>query len=45
MSTYPPDDLPQTTLVVSLEPEGGSPTGIPTGPLAFVGKLSKTATP
>ena len=27
-------------LAVSLEPPGGSPTGAPTGPVLFVGKLS-----
>ena len=28
-----------TALAVSLEPTGGSPTGAPTGPVLFVGKL------
>ena len=32
------------TFAVSLEPEGGSPTGQPTGPVVFSGKLIK-ATP
>ena len=27
-------------LAVSLEPSGGSPTGAPTGPVLYVGKLS-----
>ena len=27
-------------LAVSLEPAGGSPTGAPTGPVLFVGKLA-----
>jgi anti-sigma-K factor RskA len=27
-------------LAVSLEPPGGSPTGVPTGPVLYVGKLS-----
>jgi len=27
-------------LAVSLEPTGGSPTGAPTGPILFVGKLN-----
>jgi anti-sigma-K factor RskA len=40
LATYPPDDLVNTTLAVSLEPEGGSPIGKPSGPLVFVGKLS-----
>ena len=43
-ATYPPDNLAEATLAVSLEPEGGSTIGVPSGPLAFVGKLSKTAT-
>jgi len=43
-ATYPPRELPQATLAVSLEPRGGSPKGIPTGPTMFVGKLVQ-ATP
>jgi anti-sigma-K factor RskA len=39
LATYPPYDLVHTTLAVSLEPEGGSPKGTPTGPTMFVGKL------
>jgi anti-sigma-K factor RskA len=27
-------------LAVSLEPAGGSPTGAPTGPVLYVGKLT-----
>jgi len=27
------------TLAVSLEPRGGSPTGLPTGPVLFTGAL------
>jgi anti-sigma-K factor RskA len=27
-------------LAVSLEPRGGSPTGAPTGPILYVGKLT-----
>ena len=41
LATYPPDDLPNTTLAVSLEPKDGSPIGMPSGPLVFVGKLSQ----
>jgi anti-sigma-K factor RskA len=40
-ATYPPEDLLNTTLAVSLEPQGGSPIGMPSGPLVFVGKLSQ----
>ena len=32
-------DLQKTTLAVSLEPAGGSPSGQPTGPVLFTGKL------
>ena len=42
-ATYPPDSLVQTTLAVSLEPECGSTTGQPSGPLVFIGKLFKAA--
>ena len=41
------DKLPQAlldnrntaALAVSVEPPGGSPTGVPTGPVLFAGKL------
>ena len=32
---------PGVTLAVSLEPVGGSPTGLPTGPVILTGKLDK----
>jgi anti-sigma-K factor RskA len=40
-----PSDLagrvtPEATLAVSLEPTGGSPTGLPTGPVIAAGKLT-----
>lgn len=39
----PPRELaPGTTLAISVEPKGGSPTGLPTGPIAFVGVLEAT---
>ncbi|MCU6279779.1 hypothetical protein F3J31_06620 [Enterobacter sp. Acro-832] len=34
-TTLPPD----ATIAISLEPEGGSPTGLPTGPVLYSGKL------
>jgi anti-sigma-K factor RskA len=34
-----PQMIEQATLAVSLEPEGGSPTGAPTGPVLWAGKL------
>jgi anti-sigma-K factor RskA len=44
-ATYPPRDLADATLAVSLEPRGGSPKGIPTGPTIFVGKLVQATPP
>ena len=40
---YPTSGLVDDTLAVSLEPEGGSPTGAPTGPVLFKGKLAPAA--
>jgi anti-sigma-K factor RskA len=37
---FPTSGLVDDSLAVSLEPEGGSPTGAPTGPILFVGKLA-----
>jgi anti-sigma-K factor RskA len=37
----PPGVKPGTTLLVSLEPKGGSPTGQPTGPVLYAGKLAR----
>jgi anti-sigma-K factor RskA len=34
--------LGQTVFAVSLEPQGGSPTGLPTGPVLYTGKLVAT---
>ncbi len=39
LASYAPNVIEQGTLAVSLEPEGGSPTGAPTGPVLFTGKL------
>jgi anti-sigma-K factor RskA len=36
---YDPAQLQLTTFAISVEPEGGSPTGLPTGPVVFTGKL------
>jgi anti-sigma-K factor RskA len=40
---YPTSGLVDDSLAVSLEPEGGSPAGAPTGPILFVGKLTAAA--
>lgn len=39
LAAYKPDVIESGTFAVSLEPEGGSPTGAPTGPVVFSGKL------
>ena len=39
LAAYAPQTIEQATLAVSLEPEGGSPTGAPTGPVLYAGKL------
>lgn len=39
LAAYKSDVIESATLAVSLEPEGGSPTGAPTGPVVFAGKL------
>jgi anti-sigma-K factor RskA len=37
-----PATLNQTVFAISLEPQGGSPTGAPTGPVLYTGKLVAT---
>jgi anti-sigma-K factor RskA len=39
LAAYTPNVIESATFAVSLEPEGGSPTGKPTGPVVFAGKL------
>lgn len=39
LAAYKRDVIESATFAVSLEPEGGSPTGQPTGPVVFSGKL------
>jgi anti-sigma-K factor RskA len=39
LASYAPNVIENATLAVSLEPEGGSPTGAPTGPVLWSGKL------
>ncbi|MBV8745635.1 MAG: anti-sigma factor [Xanthobacteraceae bacterium] len=43
LAAYPPDTLSDATFAISLEPEGGSPTGEPTGPVLWGGKLIDVA--
>lgn len=42
LAAYKRDVIESATFAVSLEPEGGSPTGEPTGPVVFAGKLIPT---
>lgn len=42
LASYAPNVIEDATLAVSLEPAGGSPTGVPTGPVLFSGKLIET---
>lgn len=42
LSAYDPDIVNQATYAVTVEPQGGSPTGSATGPIVFTGKLIET---
>src|SRR5215210_602176 len=42
LSAYDPEVVNQATYAVTVEPEGGSPTGVATGPIVFAGKLVET---
>jgi anti-sigma-K factor RskA len=41
-ASYDADMIRKATYAVTLEPEGGSPTGIPTGQIVYTGKLIET---
>ena len=45
LANYDPAVISGATYAVSLEPEGGSPTGAPTGPVLFAGKLVEAMPP
>jgi len=45
LANYETDTVNRATYAVSVEPEGGSPTGAPTGPVVFTGKLIETVPP
>jgi anti-sigma-K factor RskA len=45
LSAYDPELVNQATYAVTVEPEGGSPTGAPTGPIVFTGTLIETVPP
>jgi anti-sigma-K factor RskA len=45
LSAYDPDTVNKATYAVTVEPEGGSPTGVATGPIVFTGKLIESVPP
>jgi anti-sigma-K factor RskA len=45
LANYDAVTINRATYAVSLEPEGGSPTGKPTGPVLYSGKLLQATPP
>jgi anti-sigma-K factor RskA len=45
LSGYDADTVNKATYAVTLEPEGGSPTGVATGPIVYTGKLIEAVPP
>jgi anti-sigma-K factor RskA len=45
LASYDALTINTATYAISLEPEGGSPTGAPTGPVLYTGKLIQTTPP
>lgn len=45
LASYDTDTINKATYAVTVEPEGGSPTGVATGPIVFTGKLVETVPP
>ncbi len=45
LSAYDPEVVNQATYAVTVEPPGGSPTGVATGPIVFTGKLVEAVPP
>jgi anti-sigma-K factor RskA len=45
LAGYDSEIVNQATFAVSVEPPGGSPSGAPTGPVVFSGKLIETVPP
>jgi anti-sigma-K factor RskA len=45
LAAYDSEIVNQATFAVSVEPQGGSPSGAPTGPVVFSGKLIETVPP
>ncbi|HEY0329157.1 MAG TPA: anti-sigma factor [Rhodopseudomonas sp.] len=45
LAAFDSDTVSKATYAVTVEPEGGSPTGVATGPIVFTGKLIETVPP
>ncbi|WP_184259420.1 anti-sigma factor [Rhodopseudomonas rhenobacensis] len=45
LAAFDSDTVNKATYAVTVEPEGGSPTGVATGPIVFTGKLIETVPP
>ena len=45
LASYDTDTVNKATYAVTVEPEGGSPTGAPTGSIVFTGKLIEAVPP
>jgi anti-sigma-K factor RskA len=45
LASYDTDTVNKATYAVTIEPEGGSPTGVATGPIVFTGKLIEAVPP
>jgi len=45
LASYDTDTVNRATYAVTVEPEGGSPSGVATGPIVFTGKLIETVPP
>ena len=45
LASYDADTVNKATYAVTIEPEGGSPTGVATGPIVFTGKLIEAVPP
>lgn len=45
LTTYPTETISDATYAITLEPEGGSPTGNATGPILWTGKLIEATPP
>lgn len=45
LASYDTDTVNKATYAVTIEPEGGSPTGVATGPIVYTGKLIEAVPP